>query len=142
MSTLYDQELVARLFEIAGEPTGHFEPFVFHNKAGDCFEFFVTQDDYYAARVDDYLTLYLEMETDEIVGFVIKNVKRIIEKLSSNKMAMEFVIDDGKIQLRSLFTAMFTGPDEPKREKLVREYRKVVRIAEEMKIDEVELAGV
>lgn len=140
MTVLSDQEFAQQIFEIAGEPVEQFESYVFNNIEGDCIEFFVSPENYFAERIDDYLTLYLDMNTEEITGFVIKNVKRIIEKLSPNKMAMEFVIDDGKVQLRSLFTAMFAGPDEPKREKLVRAYRKVVRLAEKMKIDEVELA--
>jgi len=55
---------------------------------------------------------------------------------------MAFVIDDGKAKLRCLFAAMFAGgrPDlEEKRALVVREYRKVVEIAESNNLDEVEL---
>ncbi len=146
MTALYDQELVARLFEITGEPTGHFKPFAFHNKEGDCIEFFVSQDDYFSDRVDDYLTLYRDMDTERIVGFVIKNVKRITDRLSKQKSAMAFVIDDGKANLRCLFTALFANEnpdaDQEKRALIVREYRNVVEIAESNELDEVELACV
>jgi len=47
----------------SGPLAERFEPFAFHNTAGDCIEFFVTQDDYFGQRVDDYLTLYLDMDT-------------------------------------------------------------------------------
>ena len=141
-TALSKQEFIDLIFEIAGEPTGNFKPFAFHNKTGDCIEFFVTQDDYFAERVDDYLTLYLEMDTEEIVGFVVKNVKRIVDRLSRQKSAMAFVIDDGKAKLRCLFAAMFANgrPDlDEKRALVVREYRRVAEIAESNHLDEVEL---
>jgi len=145
-TTLSKQEFMDLIFEIAGPLAEDFKPFAFHNKAGDSIEFFVTQDDYYGLRVDDYLTLYLEMDTDQIVGFVIKNVKRIVERLSRQKSAMAFVIDDGKAKLRCLFAAMLAGEnpnaDPEKRTVAVREYRRVAEIAEQYELDEVELACV
>jgi ABC-type amino acid transport substrate-binding protein len=147
MTVLYDKELAHRIFEIAGTTPEHFKPFAFHNTDGDCVEFFVTQDDYFAERIDDYLTLYLDMDTEQIVGFVIKNIKRILERLSKQKSAMAFVIDDGRVRLRSLFVSMFANENtnldqEKKRDLVIREYRKVVEIAEMHKLDEVKLAYV
>jgi len=143
-TTLSKQDFMDTIFEIAGESSGDFKPFVFHNKAGDCIEFFVSKDDYFGERIDDYLTLYLDMDTEQIVGFVIKNIKRILDRLSHQKSAMEFVIDDGMANLRCLFTAMFAnekpGTDQAKRALVVREYRKVVEIAETNEIGTVELA--
>ncbi len=144
MTILSDQEFATRIFEIAGNPVERFEPFVFHNTAGDCIEFFVSQEDYFAERIDDYLTLYLDMDTEEIVGFVIKNVKRILDRLASNKTATAFVIDDGKIRLRSLFFSLFS-PDkseDPGHELIVREYAKVAKVAESYQLDKVEMACV
>jgi len=137
-----DQEFAARIFEIVGEQVEHFEPYVFNNTEGDCIEFFVSDDDYYGEWIDAYLTVYRSQETDEIVGFVISNVKRILDKLSEQQSAMAFVIDGGKAKLRSLFVSILsnrntdTGKDW---EMVVREYRKVVELAESNKLDEVEL---
>jgi hypothetical protein len=141
----YDQELVARLFEIAGKPTGDFKPFAFHNTAGDCIECFVSQGDYFAERVDNYLTLYLAEGTDEIIGFVIKNVKRIINRIAKQKSAMAFVIGERRANLRCLFYALFVNetPDQEDRHSMViREYQKVVEIAETNELSEVELVCV
>ena len=145
MTVLSDQEFAARIFDIAGEQVEHFEPFVFNNTDGDCIEFFVSDDNYYGERIDDYLTVYHSQETAEIVGFVIKNVKRMFDRLSQQRSAMEFVIDDGKVQLRSLFVLMFAHEknntaQEGKRDLIVREYRKVVEIAETNKLGEVEIS--
>jgi hypothetical protein len=142
MTVLSDQEFTARIFEIAGEPVEHFEPYVFNNTDGDCIEFFVSQDNYYGEWIDTYLTVYRSQETDEIVGFVISNVKRILDRLSEQKSAMAFVIDGGKAKLRSLLVSLFTNrkPDTDQNwERIVREYRKVAEIAESNKLDEVEL---
>ena len=144
MTVLSHQEFTNRIFEIAGEPVEHFEPFAFHNTDGDCIEFFVLPDDYFAERIDDYLTLYLDMDTEQVVGFVIKNVKRILERLSRQRPAMAFIVDDGIVVLRSLFVAMFAnGRDNTNQEEqdlVIRHYKKVVEIAETNEIGRVELA--
>lgn len=144
MTVLSDQEFVQRIFEIAGEPVEHFEPFVFNNTAGDCIEFFVSNHDYYADRIDDYLTVYKDMDTEEIIGFVIKNIKRIFKKLSAKKRAMAFVYDDHRFRLRNLFVAMFFSDTEEDGQKTViwDYYENVVKLAESNRLDEVELAGV
>jgi len=144
MNILSDQEFTARIFEIAGEQVEHFEPFIFNNTDGDCIEFFVSDDNYYGERIDDYLTVYHSQETGEVAGFVIKNVKRILNRLFQQKSAMEFVIDDGKVQLRSLFVLMFANENhndqDGKRDLIVREYRKVVEVAETYRLNELELS--
>ena len=144
MSVMTDQAFTNRIVEVAGKLPEHFEPFAFHNTDGDCIEFFVSQDDYFSERIDDYLTLYLDMDTEQIVGFVIKNIKRILDRLSKHRLSMAFVIDDGRVRLRSLFVSMFANEksdpeQEKKREWIVRKYQNVVEIAETNKLDKVEL---
>ena len=58
-----------------------FRPFTFYNEDGDCVESFFKMDSYYAKRIDDYITLYLSDETDEVIGFVLKNVKELVNNL-------------------------------------------------------------
>ena len=145
MSVMTDQVMTNRIFEVAGALSEHFEPFAFHNTDGDCIEFFVAQDDYFSERIDDYLTLYLDMDTEQIVGFVIKNIKRILDRLSMQRPAVAFVIDDGTVVLRSLFVSMFVNGQtgnrqEERQDVIVRHYQKVVEIAETNKLDRVELA--
>lgn len=145
MTVLSNQEFANRIFEIAGAPVEHFEPFAFYNTDGDCIEFFVSQDDYFAERIDDYLTLYLDMDTEQIVGFVVKNVKRILDRLSRQRRMMAFVIDDGRVQLRSLFVSLFAhentdAEQEVTRDLIVRKYQKVIEIAETNKLDKVDIA--
>lgn len=142
MTVLPDPAFVERLFEVAGEPVATFQPFTFHNTDGDCIEFFVSSEDYFAERIDDYLTLYLDIDTEQIVGFVVKNVKRILADLSCNRAALAFVVDDGRVRLRSLFVALFSDSklEAQKQDIIVREYSKVVNLAESHRLDEIELA--
>ncbi|MDR2707028.1 MAG: hypothetical protein LBC02_14740 [Planctomycetaceae bacterium] len=129
-----------KIFDMENISTKSFCPFVFYNKEGDCFEFYVSQNSYYSERIDDYLTVFLDMETNEIVGFMIKNVKRIVEMASSSKTAWSFIVDDGEVRLNALFVMILSNDrSHENKEILVREYKKVIEIAETNKIDKVSL---
>jgi hypothetical protein len=141
MPVLSDIDFEQAVFNIADNPVKSFSPFVFYNKAGDCIEFYVSQNDYYAERIDDYLTLFLDMNTDEIVGFMIKNIKQILNKIDTSKLAWSFIVNDDEVQLGVLFTAIFLSGTKTNDidEVLVREYKKVVKVAENHALDKVSL---
>jgi hypothetical protein len=141
MMVLSDTDFVQEVFNIANNPVKPFRPFVFYNKAGDCIEFYVSQNDYYAERIDDYLTLFLDMETDEIVGFMVKNIKQILNKIDTSKVAWSFIVNGDEVQLGVLFTAIFLNGKKTTDidDVLVREYRKVVKVAESHALDKVSL---
>jgi hypothetical protein len=113
-----------------------FRPIVYNNVEGDCIEFYVSSNDYYSKRVDDYLTLYLDMDSDDIVGFNIKNIRRIFDKLSQDKSAWAFIIDDGHVELKVLFTMMLLK-DNKADEDIIREYKQVTKIAQNCQIDKI-----
>jgi len=60
-----------------GEPK-EFEPFVFYNKDGDCVEAFFSSSSYYGKWISHDLTLYLDDETDEVVGCEISGISRMV----------------------------------------------------------------
>jgi hypothetical protein len=135
------------IFGLDHVPTGPFVPFAFHNKDGDCFEFYVSPNDYYGERIDDYLTVFLDTKTDEVVGFMVKNIKHIVEKVSASKTAWTFIVNDNEeVQLNGLFTMMLSHEKSPEGNKiLVLEYKRIAEIAETNKIDRVpirDLVGV
>jgi hypothetical protein len=138
---LSDTDFAQEIFNIANNLAQPFHPFVFYNKAGDCIEFYVSQNDYYAERIDDYLTLFLDMDTDEIVGFMVKNIKQILNKIDTSKLAWSFIVNDDEVQLGVLFTAIFLSDKKTsdRDEVLVREYKKVVKVAENHALDKVSL---
>ena len=53
-------------------------PSVFYNEDGDCIEFLIAHESHYAERVDKLLTVFYGRESGEIVGSLIKGVKRFI----------------------------------------------------------------
>ncbi|MDR2115984.1 MAG: hypothetical protein LBP87_06355 [Planctomycetaceae bacterium] len=133
-----------KIFDITDFPTTPFSPFVFYNKDGNSLEFYISPNDFYSERVDDYLTMLLDMDSNNIVGFIIKNIKQICEKVSASKSAWEFVVTDGNIKLHTLITAFLVLNEKTHENNtidniLVREYKKIVNIIEEQKIDKVSL---
>lgn len=56
------------------EPAAQFEP------EGDCIEFFLSQEDFKAERLDRWVTLYVQPDTGELVGGLIKSIKEMISR--------------------------------------------------------------
>ena len=56
-----------------------FSPEPWYNQNGDCLivKFRDTAD--YSSRVDGVLTVFKDIETDEVVGFLIKGIKHLVE---------------------------------------------------------------
>ncbi len=99
MSTFSSQiEKTAKV--IKREP---FAPDVFYNQDGDCIEFVFSPEAYYQKRLDEWVTLYLDLKTDELVGSMLKHVSRL------KKMPFFLVtIQHGKVRLDHLFMATAT----------------------------------
>ncbi len=55
-------------------------PCAYYDKDGDCIEALIKQEPYYAERIDDLVTVYCGEKNDEIVGCLIKGVKKIFKK--------------------------------------------------------------
>ncbi|MDR2438022.1 MAG: hypothetical protein LBE12_01455 [Planctomycetaceae bacterium] len=146
MTILQNSELTEflQIFDITNLSPKPFSPFVFYNKDGDSLEFYISSNDFYSERIDDYLTLLLDMDSDVMAGFIIKNIKQICEKVSASQSAWEFVVNDGNVKLHTLITAFLVLNEKTREDNkidkiLVREYKKVVNIIEEKKIDKVSL---
>ncbi|MDR0328507.1 MAG: hypothetical protein LBI05_09455 [Planctomycetaceae bacterium] len=140
MTVATDEEYANEVFEIASQARCEFSPFALPNEDGDCVEFFVSPNDFYAKRIDDYLTLYIEEGTDEVAGFVVKNISRILERVATQQAAYSFVIQDGEVRLEALFTSMFLNDGWQITH--VREYRTVVDIAQSHQLDKVQISSI
>lgn len=53
-----------------------FVPVSYYDRDGDCIEFLISNDSYRAERIDDRLTVYFSRETGEIIGSLIKGVRK------------------------------------------------------------------
>jgi len=140
MAVMTDQEYADAVFALAEKVRGEFTPFAYPNADGDCVEFYVSSKEFYSQRIDEYLTLFLEEETEEIVGFMIKNITKILNKIASHQAICSFVIQDGEVRLEALFTAMFCNDD--RRTLYVREYHKVTDLAKTYDIDKVRILSI
>lgn len=71
-------DLEKELIEEFGEPVEAFQPHAYYDPDGDCMEFQVGNNPFHARRLDNWVTIYYDDETDEIVGGQIKNVQQLI----------------------------------------------------------------
>lgn len=130
------QDFVQYLLSEVGELAERFEPFASYNPDGDCIHFFISDRKYYGKRVDDFLTLYLDMKTDEIVGSVIKNVRCLCKMLSEGCRSISFIVENDKVQLQHLFQRQAEELDDSTEAGV---YRRLAEIAEKNQIKPVNL---
>jgi hypothetical protein len=86
-------------------PDHEFKPSADYDADGDCIEFIAAPDSYYAERIDALVTVYRSQETDEIVGSLIKGVRKFIGNVMRNAPGFKIEIRDGRIKLVHIFTA-------------------------------------
>jgi len=122
-------EFARAFLAIAGEPLP-FKPHSVHDRDGDCIEFFTKPDPFYGERVDDLVTVYLSQETDQIVGALLKGVKRFCEKTLEKYPGFGIEIQDGKVGLACLFRAKAWASPKTTDKMLVFTYRKLIEAAE------------
>jgi hypothetical protein len=88
-------------------------PYIYHSKEADALTVYFEGDADYSKRLNDHITLYLSIDTDEIVGCRIKGVKGIIEDLPN------FIrVNHGSVELSLLFWAFRGGADQEESEKI------------------------
>ena len=52
-----------------------------YSEHGDCLSLYFKDEDSYGERVDNILTVFRSMADDELIGFEIKGVRKILRKL-------------------------------------------------------------
>ena len=86
----------------------------------------------YAQRVDDLLTVYLALGTDELIGGKIKGVKHILDTAGT----FGVMVDDGNVRLGVLF---FYGAARAEGEDQKNRYEELARVAKDVTLDRKEL---
>lgn len=87
-------------------PADHvFKPVAQYDPDGDCIEFIAAPDSYYAVRIDPLVTVYRSQETNEVVGSLIKGVRKFLGNVLRSAPGFKIEIRDGRIKLVHLFTA-------------------------------------
>lgn len=132
MKHLTNDEFAKRVLDKAS-PERPFKPNATYDPDGDCIEFMIKPDDFYARRVDELFTLYYSEETNEVVGSFIKSVKAFCKKLIQQYPWFVIVVDEPPIQLSHLFVARLMQlegePDQTKLH-LATSYRELLKSAQ------------
>ena len=122
-------EFSNQFLAIAGEPLP-FKPHSTYDKDGDCVEFLAKPGPFYGERIDDLVTVYRSQADDEVVGALIKGVKRFCQKTLDQYPGFGIEIQDGKVKLACLFRAKAWATPKPKDKVLMITYRKLIEAAE------------
>lgn len=139
MRTLSNKDYAKKVFEIV-EKAEPFKPEAYYDPDGNCIEFIVKPDDFYAERVDDLLTVYYSEETKEIIGCLIKGVSAFCKRLVEKLPGFAFEIEDGRVRLGLLLRARAWSELSKDDKILVLTYKKLADSADEMNV-ETELCG-
>jgi hypothetical protein len=81
-------------------------PYVYEDRDGDRVEFFLSDDDFVADRIDGRLTVYRDRESGNLVGGSIKGVTALLDRLCREFAGFAFNIRDGKIDLKVVLSAV------------------------------------
>ncbi len=60
-----------------------FSPQLFYSADSDSLQFYHEDVEYYAERIDCWLTVYKEFETEKLIGFKLKNVKVLLSRFDA-----------------------------------------------------------
>ena len=117
------------------QPDRPFKASAHYDPDGDCIEFFATADDYTSERIDGLVTVYRSRDTGEIIGSVIKGVKKLLRE----NMAVRIVVRDGKVNLEHFILACAGGLKPEKQQTII--YGKLLEIVHNSGVEaELELA--
>jgi hypothetical protein len=94
---------------LATRPHKGFEATRHYSDDGDCLTLYFENVPSYRDRVDELLTLYLSLETDDLVGFQIESIGRIMKRLRN----LRILIKDKDVELRVLFLACRALAEDP-----------------------------
>ena len=102
MSALSNEEYAKKVLEVCKDAKPEL-PFAYHDPDGDCIEVLVGADPFYSERIDDLVTVYYSETNREIIGCLIKGVKRILD----NDPKTQIIVHAGRIRLSDFFLLGF-----------------------------------
>lgn len=120
---------------LMARPASRFRPAATYDRDGDCIEFLVKPDSFYAERIDDLVTVYYSQESNEVIGSLIKGITKLLNDLPGLKI----VVQDRKVKLEYLLLAHLLSSKKVMADMATLTYRKLIDVAEESEV-EAELA--
>lgn len=88
-------------------PAKKFVPYCYISKEADALTVYFEGDADYSKRLNDHVTLYLSLETNEIVGCRVKGISGILEDLPNY-----VEVSHGEVRLSVIFFAFRGGAEE------------------------------
>ena len=109
-----------------------FEPHATYIREGDCIEFVIAPDNYYAHRIDGLVTVYYSRETGSIVGSLIKGVSSFCRKILAKFPGYRISIQGSTVKLEHIFLAqLWSEPPNESNVAVTRTYQELIQAAEE-----------
>jgi len=108
----------------------------YYSQAGDFLTYYFQDDECYAERLDDVLTVYLSFKTKKFVGFKLKGVRHLQKTLGSFGFR---VFEDGKPMLGMLFMAGVYAYATPA---VIDQYRELAEATKSVPLDKEVLEAV
>lgn len=112
-----------------------FRPGAVYYPDGDCIEFLMKPDSFYAERIDDMVTVYYSQETKKIIGSLIKGVTEFYEKILKTWPGFAIEIRDGRVRLAHLFRAHLWSEPLASNAVIVQVYEKLLEDAESIEAE-------
>jgi len=120
----------AKRVMLSARPADEFKPRADYDPDGDCIEFLVKPDPFYAERVDDLVTVYYSEVTGEVIGSLIKGVESLCNALKEKMPGFAVTIQDGSVRLEHIFLAALWMRESTPQAIPALAYKKLADIAE------------
>lgn len=111
-------------------------PQAVYDRDGDCIEFLVSNESFYAERIDTLVTVYRSQRTDEVIGSLSMGVSKMLRKFLRHAPGFEIEIRDGRVRLEHVFNAyLWSSPPPGRVVRLIYE-----KLREEAEANDIEVA--
>lgn len=120
-----------------GEPEFRAEPW--YNRQGDCFIYHWCADEFYREFIDDKVTIYRSVKTNEAVGCQIKGVSALVKKLGGFGISLSNAADGAPLALFVLVSQNAASGSRLDAEKRANTYRYLVEQVAQTKVEIPEL---
>jgi hypothetical protein len=87
----------------AAKPAKPFRPVARYDPDGDCLEVFLANDPFYAQRLDDLVTVYRSEKTDQVVGSLVKGVRKLCREMKEKCPGFSIEIEAEKVKVEHIF---------------------------------------
>lgn len=113
-----------------------FNPTAYYDSDGDCIEFLISPEPFFAERIDDLLTVYWSQENNQqLVGAVLKGISKFFEETVRSLPGFSLEIHDGPARLVHIFQAKLWQRSRDPQDLVTLTYRKLIKAARDTVIE-------